>query len=99
MAIQKSLLKEDNEYRFTFEDVYFKIDDMFIDIMKESIRIGLRGYTSKESRENEGIGIYKKVFNILLSEITVKVFSKDELLKACYTWITKQEEFKSAKKV
>lgn len=99
MALQNILLKEDNEYQFTFNTVYYKIDECYIDIITEEIRIGLRGYPDKNSRDNNGIGIYKKIFEVSFTSLNITYFTKNNLLTACYNYLKTLDEFKEAKSV
>ena len=96
MAIEKALLKTDknNFYKSDFNQCYYKIDLCDVDAIKEEVRIGLRGYINKDARnQEESIGIYKKVFYIKFIELELSSFTKDEILKACYKWLSMQEEF------
>jgi len=95
MAITKILKKEENEYKFNFDAVYFKIDDVYINGLKETIRFGLRGYPNKDSRDSDGIGIYKKVFEVNFADLLITTFSKDSILKAGYDYLKTLEEFKN----
>ena len=56
MALQKELSKENNDYRIDFPEVYYKIDDCFIDTLDEEIRIGVRGYADKFARDDDAMG-------------------------------------------
>jgi len=94
MAIIGTLTKENNDYKFDFKEVYYKIDDLFIDTLTEEIRIGLRGYTTEYARQNSGMGIYKKVFKIKFTDLKIKDFSKNSILKSAYEYLMTQEEFK-----
>ena len=94
MALQGNILKDDNEYKIDFNNVYYKIDDCQIDVLEREIRIGLRGYPSQYSRLNEGIGVYKKIFDITFDDIKPASFSKDDVLKACYIYLKSLDEFK-----
>ena len=95
MAITQLLSKDNNEYKFDFVNTYFKIDDLYINTIKESIRIGVRGYPNQYSRQNSGIGIYKKVLDIKFSDITITSFDKNSLLTACYIYLKTLDEFKN----
>ena len=98
MAIQKAFLKgnTDNSYKTDFNDCYYKIDACDIDVNKEEVRIGLRGYASEYAREQEdSMGIYKKVFHVKFSELKLINFSRNNILAACYEWLMDQEEFKT----
>jgi hypothetical protein len=102
MAIKQSLLKtdENNMYKIDFDEAYYKIDACDIDANKETIRVGLRGYASEYARQQENaIGSYKKLIHINFSDLKLTEFSKDEILKAVYEWITTQEEFKNGEKI
>jgi len=96
MAILGTLTKENNDYKFHFNSVYFKIDELFIDTLIEEIRIGIRGYTSEYARQNKGMGIYKKVFRIKFQDLNItNLVSKDETIAACYTYLKTLDEFKT----
>ena len=97
MAIVSKLDKDNNDYKFDFKEVYYKIDDLFIDTVIEEVRIGLRGYTTEYARQNNAMGIYKKVFKIKLEELKAKSFSKIDIIKAAYEYLMTQDEFKEAK--
>jgi len=95
MAISKKLLKEENDYFTEFKDTYFKIDDVYVNTMKETIRFGIRGYANKEARDNCGIGIYKKNYDVNFADISIANFSKDTILKAGYDYLKTLDEFKN----
>jgi hypothetical protein len=99
MAITKILSKESNEYKCDFNNTYFKIDDLFINGLKENIKIGVRGYPDKYSRDNDGIGIYKKVFDVKFYDLNITEFTKDKILAACYTYLKTLDDFKEGKDV
>jgi len=101
MAMQGKLDKEKNEYRYEFKEVYYKIDELTVDLdtHREEIGIGVRGYPDKASRESEGMGIYKKVFIVPFDEFNCKSFSKEDLLTAAYKYIKTLDDFKNIKDV
>jgi hypothetical protein len=95
MAITQKLTKENNTYKCDFNETYFKIDDLFINVPKETVKLGVRGYPTKYSRDNDGIGIYKKVFDINFSDLKVKSFDKTSILAACYEYLKSIDDFKN----
>lgn len=99
MALQGKLVKDDNSYKFDFNNVYYKIDDCQIDTLIEEIRVGVRGYASEYARQNKGMGIYKKVFLVKFSDLTLTSFSKDDILTAAYNYLKTLDEFKESKDV
>lgn len=99
MALEKKLEKENNEYKIDFNNVYFKIDSAAVDPIKETIRVGLRGYPDKYSRTNGGIGIYKKVFELKFTDINPESFSKNDILTAVYEYIKSLDDYKESKDV
>ena len=99
MALQGSLTKENNSYKFDFNNVYYKIDDCQIDTLIEEVRLGVRGYATEYARQQNAMGIYKKVFNIKFSDLTITSFSKNELLTACYNYLKTLDEFKETKNI
>ena len=99
MAIKNKLAKENNEYYFDFDEVYFKIDELIILVHTDSVRIGLRGYPNKESRDNKGIGIFKESFTISLDKFKPKSFSKDDIKACAYEYLMNLEKFKTGKKI
>jgi hypothetical protein len=97
MAIKNNFSKENisNSYKFDFPNVYYKIDQCDVDANNENIRIGVRGYPDEYSRLNNGIGIYKKIFNIKFSDLIISDFSKNSILESCYVWLSSQDEFEN----
>lgn len=55
MAVKSVLKKEikENYYGFDFEEIYFKISNLRIDVSRDEIKIDVRGYASPEAREME----------------------------------------------
>jgi hypothetical protein len=60
MALQGNYYSPDFESDFT--NVYFKIDGIFADFVLNEIRVHVRGYVSKEARDKDANGVFKKVF-------------------------------------
>jgi hypothetical protein len=46
MALTKKLNKEENEYSIDFNDTYFKIDSIIIEVLAEEIIVSIRGYAN-----------------------------------------------------
>ena len=95
MALQGSITKDVSDYKFDFNNVYFKIDDAQIDTLNEEIRVGVRGYASEFARQNKGMGIYKKSFLISFSNLSPASFSKNDILAAAYNYLKTLDEFKN----
>jgi hypothetical protein len=85
MAIQFGLDKnhEDNDYGFNYDDAYFKIENIRIDIERNRANIELRGYASKTARNKKGsIGVYKKIYKCSLEDLQLnKAVKKDASIK------------------
>ena len=96
MALQGTITKDVSDYKFDFNNVYFKIDDAQIDTLNEEIRVGVRGYASEYARQNKGMGIYKKSFIVKFSDLTLSSFSKNDILAAVYNYLKTLDEFKNA---
>ena len=101
MAMQGKLSKEKNEYRYEFKEVYYKIDELTLDLdtHREEVGIGVRGYIDKAARDADGMGIYKKTFIVPFDEFNCKSFSKKDLLTAAYKYIKTLDDFKNIKDV
>jgi len=97
MALTKKLKKEDNEYKIDFESTYFKIDTFYIDVIDNVITLGVRGYPDKYSRDNNGIGIFKKVYETKIDDLKIETFTKNEIVSKTYEYLKTLDEFKDAK--
>lgn len=99
MALQGTITKDVSDYKFDFNNVYFKIDDAQIDTLNEEIRVGVRGYASEYARQNKGMGIYKKSFLVSFSALSLTSFSKNDILTAVYNYLKTLDEFKNTTNV
>ena len=73
---------------------YFKIFE------KQLYRFRIGDYVKVKTIEEDKIyQIYKKVFNIKFSDLTITSFSKNELLTACYNYLKTLDEFKETKNI
>ena len=101
MAIEQNLLKtsDNNHYGHDFSNVYYKIDMLRIDAIEEKITIGVRGYAEAYARENDRMGIYKKIIDINFDEINITEFTIDKIKTACYEYLKTLDEFKAGKDV
>ena len=97
MALTKKLEKDNNEYKLDFENTYFKIDTLFFDLIDDEGKIGVRGYPDEYSRKNNGIGIFKKLYDIKFSDLKVTKFEKDIIISSAYKYLKDLDEFKDAK--
>jgi hypothetical protein len=99
MALIKKLKKEENEYSIDFDNTYFKIDSIIIEVLVEEIIVSVRGYANEYSRQKESLGIFKKVYTLNFSDLNYKIesFSKNDILKSLYEHIKTLDEFKDAK--
>lgn len=95
MALLGDLAKTDNSYKVDFTNVYFKIDGAIIDTLKEVIRVSVRGYADEYARHNKGIGIWKKVYKIPLSEISSATCTKENILTELYKALKNEDELKN----
>jgi hypothetical protein len=104
MAIKQKLDKEneDNDYGYNFDDAYFKISNVKIDVERNQINIEIRGYASETARGIEGsIGIYKKIFkcqfnNVDFFNLDTTLSQKEAIKTACYNYIKSLPEFNEA---
>jgi DNA relaxase NicK len=82
MALQQKLDKkhEDNDYGYNFDDAYFKIVNVKIDVERNQVNIEVRGYASKTARNIENtIGIYKKIFKCTLEDLKLEKLPKKDI--------------------
>jgi hypothetical protein len=82
-----------NSYRETINGVYYKIEGVFIDTEQEKVRVPVRGWLSEYARQNQGIGIFKRVFYIPIDEFKEVLCIKDDLVKKSYEYIKTLPEF------
>ncbi len=96
MALKGNLPKENpiNPYRIDFEEAYFKIDGININVLKDEVKVKIRAYASEYSRQNFGMGIFKKIINLKLEDFKSIKCSKDEILKSVYIKLKEIDDFK-----
>lgn len=82
-----------NAYCEDIKGAYFRVVAVNIDTEKEKVRVQVRGWMSEYARHNQGIGIFKRVFYIDLSEFKNVKCAKDSLVKRAYECISKFPEF------
>ena len=87
---------KDNSYRENIDNVYYKIEGVFIDTQLEKVRVQVRGWISEYSRQNQGIGIFKRVFYIPVSEFADVSCDKEAMLTKAYAYLKSTNAFSSA---
>jgi hypothetical protein len=99
MAIKQNLKKDnvDNDYGYNFDDAYFKVENIRIDVARNQANIEVRGYASETARNIENsIGIFKKVFKCSLADLNLDIaFSKnisikDSIKTSAYEYLKKK---------
>lgn len=86
-----------NSYRENIENVYFKIEGVFVNTEQEKVRISVRGWLSEYARHNQGIGVFKRVFYAPIEYFENTKCSKDLIVKRAYKYIKELPEFKDSK--
>jgi hypothetical protein len=97
MALTQKLARDDNDYKIDFNDTYYKIDTFFFDVINDDCKIGVRGYPNVYGRQNNGIGIFKKLYDIKFSDLKIDKFDKNSVLTAAYEYLKTLDDFKTAK--
>jgi hypothetical protein len=82
-----------NSYKETLPDIYYKVMGVMIDTEKEKVLVPVRGWLSEYARQNQGIGVFKRVFYIPLDHFKDTICEKDELVKKAYEYIKTLPEF------
>jgi len=80
-------VSKDNSYRENIEDAYFKIEGVNIDTNAEKVRIQVRGWLSEYARQNQGIGIFKRVFYAPITDFEGVLCEKEALLTKAYAYL------------
>jgi hypothetical protein len=95
MALVGSLKAEDkyNAFSENMDGVYFKIEGVFVDTEREKVRIAVRGYMSEFARQNQGNGIFKRVFYAELGFFGGVKCTAKSLTKKAYEFIKRLPEF------
>lgn len=85
-----------NSYREDIENAYFKIEGCIIDTNKQKVRIPVRGWLSEYARQNQGIGIFKRVFYAPIDFFADTLCTVDALCTKGYDYIKSLPEFENA---
>ena len=85
-----------NSYREGLTDVYFKIEGVFVDTQLSKVRVQVRGWLSEYARWNQGLGIFKRVFYIPVTEFATVLCTPDDLATKAYEYIKTLPEFAGA---
>lgn len=98
IELKYSASTPENEFWFDFDNAYFKIEknELRLDFKNEIIKIPVRGYASKEAREKEASGVFKRLFKMPFpsKEDNVNLMSTDDVLAYCYKKISELPFFK-----
>lgn len=86
-----------NSYSADMNEVYFKVEGVFIDTDNENVRICVRGWMNEFARHNQGIGIFKRVLYVPIEFFNETPCTKDALITKAYNYLKGITEFNSCK--